>query len=370
MLPPKWYLWVEELPAWTRVAIAGQTVWQWSGLLLGLVVLFGGVWSIWRRRQRRATSAPAGRGFASRMTSPLLVILVCLLALALIDELNITGVPFAVVSTVLDALGYLAGAWLAYLACAGAAEWIISSPRIHPQSLDASLIRVVARIVGIAAAVGLIFIGATDIGIPLYGVIAGLGVGGLALGLAARPTLENLIGGLILYADKPVRVGDYCQFGDKRGTVEEIGLRSTRIRAQDRTVVTIPNAEFSNRELINYTRRDQTLLRTAIGVRYETTRDQIRDILDRIRKLLAENPDVVHDTVRVRFIALGDYALNIEIYAYIDKPSHSGFLEVQEEILLAIMKIIEDCGTAVAFPSQTTYHVYPGPTPPLVAAPG
>ena len=93
LLPPKWYLWVEELPAWTRVAIAGQAVWQWSGLLLGTRRAFRRCLVDWRRRQRRATSAPAGRGFASRMVSPLLLILVCLLALALIDELNITGVP-------------------------------------------------------------------------------------------------------------------------------------------------------------------------------------------------------------------------------------------------------------------------------------
>ena len=157
----------------------------------------------------------------------------------------------------------------------GIGERIAASSRLERASIDASLIRVAARVAGIAAAIAIIFIGATEIGLPIYGVIAGLGVGGLALGLAARPTLENLIGGFILYADRPVRVGDFCKFGDEFGTVEEIGLRSTRIRAIDRTLITIPNAEFSNMELINFTRRDQTLLDTTIGLRYETTAAQM-----------------------------------------------------------------------------------------------
>jgi len=355
LLPPKWYLWIEELPAWTRMSIGGQAVWQWAGMLIALVVLFGGYWVIWRGRRRRVLTLTAPRRFLVRMAAPVFLIFVCIVALAVVDELNITGIPYKVVDAALYAAAYLAGASLAYLLCAGAAEWIISSPRINPASLDASLIRLVARTIGIAAVIVIVFLGATDVGLPVYGVIAGLGVGGLALGLAARPTLENLIGGLILYADRPVRVGDFCQFGDKRGTVEEIGLRSTRIRALDRTVITVPNAEFSNMELINYTRRDRTHLRTTISLRYETTREQMRQVLDRIRTLLGENPDVIKETVRVRFVELGTYALGVEVYAYIDRPTNSGFLEVQEAILLAIMQVVEDCGTAIAFPSQTLY---------------
>jgi len=369
LLPPKWYLWIEELPPWTRMSIGGQAVWQWVGLLIALVVLFGGYWAIWRRRRQRVLPSPEPRRFLTRMGAPIFLILVCIVALAIVDELNITGIPYKVVGAALIAVGYLAGASLIYLLCAGAAEWIISSPRINPASLDASLIRLVARTIGIAAVITVIFLGATDVGLPVYGVIAGLGVGGLALGLAARPTLENLIGGLILYADRPVRVGDFCRFGDKRGTVEEIGLRSTRIRALDRTVITVPNAEFSNMELINYTRRDRTHLRTTISLRYETTREQLRQILDRLRALLVENPDVIAETVRVRFVELGAYALGVEVYAYIDRPTNSGFLEVQEGILLAIMQIVEECGTAIAFPSQTVY-LQPAAEPSLIAPAG
>ena len=359
LLPPKWYLWIEELPDWTRQPLLGQAVWQWVGLVLALTVLFGGYWIVTRRRFRRASKdAPPLRRFARRMLTPLMLILVVAAAIAVIDELNITGWLLVALDVVLYSVAYLAAAWIAYLLSVGSAEWVISSPRIDPAGIDASLLRIAARVVGLAAGIATIFYGATEIGLSIYGVIAGLGVGGLALGLAARPTLENLIGGLTLYADRTVKVGDFCQFGDKMGVVEEIGLRSTRIRAPDRTVITVSNADLSNMQIINYTRRDRSLLRAMIGLRYETTREQMQDVLERIRTLLLDHPAVVRNTVRVRFRELGSYALGVEVYAQVDRAAMNEFLEIQEGILLDIMRIIEECGTAIAFPSQTTYHVH------------
>jgi MscS family membrane protein len=119
--------------------------------------------------------------------------------------------------------------------------------------------------------------------INVTALIAGLGVGGIAVALAAQKTLENLFGGITLYADRPVRVGDFCRFGDRVGTVEEIGLRSTRIRTLDRTLVSVPNAEFSNLHLENYTARDRIWYHPTIGLRYETTPDQLRFVLVEVR---------------------------------------------------------------------------------------
>lgn len=148
--------------------------------------------------------------------------------------------------------------------------------------------------------------------------VAGLGVGGLAIALAVRPTLENIIGGLTLFADQPVRVGDFCAYGDKIGTVEEIGLRSTRIRSLERTIVTIPNAEFSRMQLINYTRRDMMLYKFILDLRYETTPDQLRYVLAKIREMLLGHPKVTPDPARIRFLEFGAYSLNLEVFAYVD----------------------------------------------------
>jgi MscS family membrane protein len=195
----------------------------------------------------------------------------------------------------------------------------------------------------------------SNFGFNVAALLASLGVGGIAVALAAQKTIENLFGGITLYADRPVRVGDFCRFGDKMGTVEEIGIRSTRVRTLDHTVITIPNATFSNIEIDNITARERIRLRTIITVRYETSPDQLRYILVEIRKLLYSHERVIPDTPRVRFINFGAYSLDIEVLAYVNTTDWSEFLGIREDIFLRIMDIIEASGTGFAFPSQTLY---------------
>jgi MscS family membrane protein len=193
------------------------------------------------------------------------------------------------------------------------------------------------------------------LGVNISAAVAGLGVGGIAVALAAQRTLENLIGGISLYADKPVSVGDFCRWGDQIGTVEEIGLRSTRIRTLERTVVTVPNHVLCQMELDNFMKRDRRLLRTTLQLRYETTPDQMRFILAKLRELLLGHPMVTPDPARVRFIGYGDYSKNVEIFAYLICQDQNTFLAIQEDILLRIEDIINAAGSGFAFPSQTSY---------------
>jgi MscS family membrane protein len=193
------------------------------------------------------------------------------------------------------------------------------------------------------------------LGVNVSAAVAGLGVGGIAVALAAQKSLENLLGGINLFTDRPVRVGDFCSYQGEVGTVEEIGLRSTRIRTLERTVVTIPNAEFSNLKLENYALRDQRRLWTMIGVRYETTPDQLRYVLARLRQILLAHPRVTADPARVRFVGFGAYSLDIEVFGYIDTTDHTEFLAIREDLFLRFMDAVKEAGTGFAFPSSTTY---------------
>jgi MscS family membrane protein len=235
------------------------------------------------------------------------------------------------------------------------AEAIIASPDIAPQSIDAHLIRVGARLVGAVAGATLIAIGADHVGVPVYGIVAGLGVGGLAIALAAQPTIENLIGGMNLFADRVVRVGDLCKCGDTLGTVEAIGIRSARIRGADRTLTSIPNAALAKMPIVNLTQRNQFLIQTEIGLRYETTPEQLRYVLVKLRELLLGHPRVNPDPARARFVGLGAGSLEIEVFAYVMTKDWGEFLGIREDILLRIMEIVEQSGSALAFPSQTLY---------------
>ncbi len=186
-------------------------------------------------------------------------------------------------------------------------------------------------------------------------LVAGLGVGGIAVALAAQKTIENLFGGLSLYADRPVRVGDFCKWDDKIGTVEEIGLRSTRIRTLDRTVISIPNADFATVQIENFAKRDRIRLTTIIGLRYETSPEQLRWILVEIRRLLYSHERVLPDPARIRFVNFGAYSLDLEIFAYVNTTDWDEFLEIREDVYLRIMDIVSASGSGFAFPSQTLY---------------
>ena len=192
------------------------------------------------------------------------------------------------------------------------------------------------------------------LGFNVTTLLAGLGVGGIAVALAAQKTLENLFGGLALMADKPVKIGDSCNFGNKTGQVEDIGLRSTRIRTPDRTVISVPNGEFSNAQIENLSNRDRMRFYAKLKLRYETTPDQLRAVLIDLRRLLLGHPKVFRD-YQVRLSGFGDSALEIEMQCFVTTPEQNEFGAIREDLLLRAMEILAVNGTGLAFPSQTVY---------------
>lgn len=197
------------------------------------------------------------------------------------------------------------------------------------------------------------------LGVNVGAGLAALGIGGIALALGAQKTIENLVGSLSVVFDQPVRVGDFCRVGDTLGTIEAIGMRSTRIRTLERTVTTIPNGDFSTQLIDNYTHRDKFLFKTTLGLRYETSSDQMRYILTELRAMLYSHPKVETTAnptaARVRFLGYGPDSLQIQLYAYILVATFDDFLAVQEDLNLRIGGIIEESGSGFAFPSQTLY---------------
>jgi MscS family membrane protein len=183
--------------------------------------------------------------------------------------------------------------------------------------------------------------------------LAGLGVGGIAVALAAQKTLENVIGGVSLIFDQAVRVGDVLKVGDTQGTVAEIGLRSTRIRTLDRTVVSVPNGQIANMSLEDLSTRDKFWFHPILALRYGTTTPQMCTVLEGIRSLLEESRHLQPDSVRVRFLRFGPASLDIEVFAYVLARDWNQFLEIQEGLLLSILQCIESSEVQFAFPLQT-----------------
>jgi len=193
-------------------------------------------------------------------------------------------------------------------------------------------------------------------GVDPTAALAGLGIGGIAVALSAQKTLENVIGGLSIIFDKAVRVGDSLKVGETLGTVDSIGLRSTRIRTLDRTIVSVPNGQIANVSIETLSVRDKFWFHHFVGLRYETTSSQLRTVVDETRSYLAAHPLVDGaDTIRVRFLRFGPFSLDIEIFAYVLAADWNQFLETQQELLLDVMGIVERNGAVMALPSQTLH---------------
>ncbi|MBX3734043.1 MAG: mechanosensitive ion channel [Verrucomicrobiae bacterium] len=253
------FRWIQALPKMLRHPLAGQPGWKWIGLTFALGVVALVLRAVHRLSHWGGAGQPFRRAVARAVLPAFLLLATPALAYFALVQLSFFGDVGSAIERVTTAVGFLAGAWICWRLAPVVAEGIIASPRIASESIDAHLIRICARLLGMVAAVLLLVAGAERIGMPLYGIVTGLGVGGLAIALAAQPTIENLIGGFSLFADKPIRVGDFCRYGAETGTVEAIGMRSTRIRGLDRTLTTIPNAVLSR---MSVAIQEDILLRT------------------------------------------------------------------------------------------------------------
>jgi MscS family membrane protein len=192
-------------------------------------------------------------------------------------------------------------------------------------------------------------------GINLTATLAGLGVGDIAVALAAQKTLENVIAGVSLIVDHAVRVGDFLNLGDIQGTVIEVGLRSTRIRTVDCTLVSLPNGQIANMRLETLSARDVFLFHPVIGLRYRTDPAQLRSVMAEVRSLLSTYTSSDRGSVRVRFVRFGASSLEVDIFAYVFARDWNSFLEIQEDLLLAVMDIVHKAGVGIACPLQTLY---------------
>lgn len=349
------------LPAFlTRPRIAGIRLFEWLALALlpigyrltGLLSrLLRVVLAAWRRRRARNDELPADvvPGFVRFV----LLAIVIRWLLTTVDLPLLERRYWSTISTIL-VIG--AGIWALLLLNGAAERYIHGRLRAAGRGEVAAMLRLARRVadVVVLALGGLVTL--EYFGVNPTAALAGLGIGGIAVALAAQKTLENVIGGLSIIFDKAVRVGDFLKFGDTLGTVDDIGLRSTRIRTLDRSILSVPNGQIANANIETLSARDKFLFRHIVGLRYETTSAQMRVVLAGVRSYLAAHPAIdAGESIRVRFFRLGAFSLDIEIFAYVFAADWDGFLGTQQDMLLDIMEIIERAGAVIALPAQVLH---------------
>jgi MscS family membrane protein len=329
-----------DTPVWKIIAIA----------FVGLVMLglaYG--WTVVARRQGRQGGEL--QRLAWRLTIPVALLAIYFVAdWYVIAHINPAGHFATGESLIATAAFYAIVAWAVWIGCFLLAETAINAPRRAGNSLDAHLLRLAARIAAIGSVGGILVYGANEIGIPAYGLIAGIGVGGFALALAAQSTIENLIGGVTLFVDRPFRIGDTIRFGDQRGSVEMVGTRSSRIRALDGTLVTVPNSDLAKMKIVNFSARDKCLFMHALTLDVTNSTSQIRLLLQRLHGLIASHEMVEKSEgwPRVRCIGIAVGRVEVELRAYVLTAHYTQFLATQEALLLQAFEVVEEMGIKLA----------------------
>jgi MscS family membrane protein len=236
-------------------------------------------------------------------------------------------------------------------------SWAVSSPSARNMlSIASNIFR------GVIVALGIIAVIAA-LGYPVTTVLAGLGIGGLALAFGAQKTVENVFGSVSLAVDQPFRIGDFVKVEDFVGTVEDIGLRSTRFRTLDRTVVSIPNGKLADQRLESFEVRDRMRLATTIGLTYDTTQSQMKTVLAGLERVLRTHPHIWPDAVVVKFKEFAASSLDIEIMAWFNVPTWGDFQVCRQEVLLGFMGVVEEAGAGFAFPTRTVHLVQENAAP-------
>jgi MscS family membrane protein len=341
-----------------RTLLADIPLFEWLALFIGMPLLYVATgmlnrvlsWLVGSLRRRVRHDAALKNPRILRIPSRLLLV-------ALVIKLVLASVALPLLArqfwstTALLIVVVACVCWLLLLT--GSVERYLLRHRTTVSG-SASVLRLLRRLMdGLLLFGGFIFV-LHHFSVDLTAAMAGLGVGGIAVALAAQKTLENVIAGVSLIADEAVRVGDFLNLGDVQGTVEGVGLRSTRIRTLDRTVVSLPNGQIANMKLETLSARDKFWFHPAIALRYETTTSQLHSFLTGVRELL-RHPNIDPASVRVRFVRFGSFSLDVDIFAYTSAHDWNDFLELQEELLFRIIDIAHEAGTGFAFPSQTLY---------------
>jgi len=341
-----------------EVVVAGAPLKDW-GLLLGLAVMtFGGLWMLSALAvagMRKLVPDPAASGayrFCEAALPPLSLLIAVFVFYNWAETLPVSIVARQTLLRYTGIVTVIAVVWFGLRLVDAIAELAIARMQRSGRRQIVSVITLLRRGVKILL---LIFsgIGILDtFGIDVTTGIAALGIGGIALALGAQKTVENLVGSVTVIADRPLQVGDFIKVGDVVGTVEDVGIRSTRIRTGERTVVTIPNGDLSARQIENFAPRDRFLFNPTIAIAPDTSSAKLKEAIAIVQGVIAGEKNMAEGG-RARLGSINDRAFNIDVFSYIDVKEFDTQVIIRENLYLTIYERLEKAGVKLAFQTRT-----------------
>ena len=347
------YRWMVGLPDWSKKLVFDQPLWRWFGAMFVLLaatlvyLLIRRIAGIWTKRNASSEL----RAQWAQLSKPLaLLVLTPIVEHVFAHNLRITGPILEFTTLTLWAIFTLSLTWAVWLGSNVVAESVVATQDMNTGSIDSQLIRLGLRLVATILSITILVIGAQQLGIPAYSVIAGLGVGGIAIALAAKDSIANLIGSLLIMFEKPFRVGHWIKLADTEGIVESIGFRSTRIRTFYNSLVSIPSNTLVNSTVDNMHMRHYRRVRTTLHIRYDTPADTVESFIEALQQFVLDRPYTYKGWYRIRLDDFSDFGLQILVNFFLDVANTKEEQVERQEILMGILKLAESMEIQFAVP--------------------
>ena len=262
--------------------------------------------------------------------------------------MQIVNKVFSIISIVIFARGlaqsFVPGSYLVY-------KMVKATEKEEVDTSFNFILKIIRFVIYVIA----VFLIITELGINLNGLIAGFGITGLIVTLAAQDTAKNLFGGVVIFLDKPFVVGDWIQFDKYEGTVEDITFRSTRIRTFENSVVNVPNSVLSNTSINNWSRMEKRRFKCTLCLEIGTPLERVHKLTDRIQEMLIKHDDIIDESVIVKFDSISDNGIDLLVYSYTNSIDYASFLEEKEKINYMLMKLLEEENVQLAYDTKTVY---------------
>jgi MscS family membrane protein len=367
-LPDRWIRdWIPE--SLQRYGPIGLMWWQWLAMpaLVAVALVLGralgGLTRAILFRVTQRTETQWDERLLEKVSPALTLLWGVAVAALLLERLALLPRAERVARDLLGGIATVAVFWALWRSVDVWARYLSTRPGVADSPSARSLLALFRNFAKAFVGLGGVLATLSAFGYPVTTVLAGLGIGGIAIAFGAQKTVENLFGSVALAVDQPLRVGDFVKIEDFVGNVERIGMRSTQVRTLDRTLVAIPNGRLSEMRIEDYTARDRIRLSAKVGIVYGTTEAQMQRILAGMEKVLRDHPKIWPDTVVVRFVGFGDSSLDIEVMAWFQTTDYNEFRDCQQDALLGFMRVVEGEGSSFAFPTRTVHHVTDGAAP-------
>jgi len=352
---------IDQMPEWTNNEWFGIKIWQYIAvffwILIGLILMkvFEFLLDNYVRRLAQKTKFTWDDDLIDGIEKPSGYIFVTAFFLLTYSNLQFSVTVSHALSVFLEVALSAAVVWLFYNLADVFSKYLTVVTSKTETELDDQLIPLIRKTLRFFVLVMGVIAILQNNGVNVASLIAGLGIGGLAVALAARETLANFFGSVTIFMDRPFKIGDWIKSGNVEGTVEEVGFRSTRIRTFYNSLVSVPNSNLANADIDNLGLRKYRRLKTVLNLTYSTTPEQMEAFVEGIKAIVKANDHFRQDAYEVHFNSFGAHSLDVLVYVFFDVPDWSTELQQRHNFLLEILRLAKEVGVEFAFPTQTLH---------------